>query len=145
MGARMKGVVSRIVLIFGISLLGCGLFSEQARASRIQGSALFSGAVATAGDSASGITTISFLNPGWSVVSGLGNYTMSGTSAGFTAFSFTGTGTGAVLLGSAILEGTFTFGNTDLFLRVARLGQCNNNERWDIYLRHWCCAYQWVR
>jgi len=111
MVAGVKWFMSKIVLaVLGMGVLSCGLFSEHAGASQIEGSASFSGAVATAGDSSSGTTTISFVNPGWTVVSGLGNYVMSGTSATFTAFSFTGTGTGVTLSGSGIPEGTFTLG-----------------------------------
>ena len=111
MVAAAKGFMSKIVLtVLGMGLLSCGLFSEHAGASQIEGSASFSGAVATTGDTSSGTTTISFVNPGWTVVSGLGNYVMSGTSATFTAFSFTGTGTGVTLSESGIPEGTFTLG-----------------------------------
>jgi hypothetical protein len=47
-------------------------------------------------------------------VSGLGDYSTFGTSATFTAFSFTGTGTGATLSGPGIPQGTFTFGTPAL-------------------------------
>jgi hypothetical protein len=99
-----------VLAVLATGLLSCGLFCQQAGANQINGSLLFRGTVAASGDRGSDRTTVSFVNPGWTVVGGLGNYVVSGTSATFTAFSFTGNGTGVTLSGSGITEGTFTFG-----------------------------------
>ena len=103
-----------ILTVLAIGLLSCGLFCQQAGANQINGSVSFSGAATASGDSGPGTTTISFTNPSWTVVSGLGDYSTFGTPATFTAFSFTGTGTGATLSGPGIPQGTFTFGTPAL-------------------------------
>jgi hypothetical protein len=109
--AIMTWFMSKTVLaVLGTGLLSFGLFCQQAGANQINGSVLFSGAATVSGDSGPGTTTISFANPSWTVVSGLGNYSTFGTPATFTSFSFTGTGTGATLSGPGIPQGTFTFG-----------------------------------
>jgi hypothetical protein len=109
--AVMTWFMSRTVLaVLATGLLSCGLFCQQAGANQINGSVLFSGAATVSGDSGPGTTTISFANPSWTVVSGLGNYSTFGTPATFTSFSFTGSGTGATLSGPGIPQGTFTVG-----------------------------------
>src|ERR1700688_275700 len=109
--AVMTWFMSKTVLaVLATGLLSCGLLCQQAGANQINGSVLFSGAATVSGDSGPGTTTISFANPSWTVVSGLGNYSTFGTPATFTSFSFTGTGTGATLSGPGIPQGTFTFG-----------------------------------
>jgi hypothetical protein len=111
MVAGMKWFMSKTVLaVLATGLLSCGLFCQQAGANQINGSVLFSGAATVSGDSGPGTTTISFANPSWTVVSGLGDYSTFGTPATFTVFSFTGTGAGATLSGPGIPQGTFTFG-----------------------------------
>jgi hypothetical protein len=107
--------MSKIVLaVLAIGLLSCGLFCQQAGANQISGSVLFNGAAMASGDSGPRTTTISFANPSWTVVSGFGDYSTFGTPATFTAFSFTGTGTGATLSGPGMQQGTFTFGTPAL-------------------------------
>jgi hypothetical protein len=111
MVAGMKWFISRTIpAVLATGLLSCGLFCQQAGANQINGSVLFSGAATVSGGSGPGTTTISFANPSWTVVSGLGNYSTFGTPATFTSFSFTGTGTGATLSGPGIPQGTFTLG-----------------------------------
>jgi hypothetical protein len=113
--ALMKWFMSKTVLtVLATGLLSCGLFCQQAGANQINGSVLFSGAATVSGDSGPGTTTISFTNPSWTVVSGLGDYSTFGTPTTFTAFSFTGTGTGATLSGPGMPQGTFTFGTPTL-------------------------------
>jgi VPDSG-CTERM motif len=113
--ANLRCFMSKTVLaVLATGLLSCELFCHQAGANQINGSVLFSGTAAASGDSGSGTTTISFTNPSWTVVSGLGNYSTFGTPAIFTAFSFTGTGTGATLSGPGVPQGTFTFGTPTL-------------------------------
>ena len=111
--AGMKWFMSKIVLsVLATGLLGCGLFCQQAGANQINGSILFTGAATGSGDSGSGTTTISLTNSDWTVVSGIGNYSpvTFGTTTAFTGFSFTGSGTGAILSGPVTPEWTFTFG-----------------------------------
>jgi hypothetical protein len=113
--AGMGCFMSKTVLaVLATGLLSCGLFCQQAGANQINGSVLFSGTATASGDSGPGTTTISFTNPSWTVVSGLGDYSTFGTPATFAAFSFTGTGTGATLSGPGMPQGTFTFGTPTL-------------------------------
>jgi len=108
----MKNISEAIVAVFATGLLSCGLFCQQVSATQITGSIIMSGTAMASGDSGSGTTTISFTNPGWTVLTGIGDYSSVtfGTPATLTAFSFTGTGTGATLSGPVMPEWTFTFG-----------------------------------
>ena len=104
----MRNLSKTMLAVLATSLLSCGLFCEQAHA--VSGSVLFSGGASASGASGAGTTTITFANP-WTVIGADGDYTgTEGSLAIFTNFSFTGTGTGATLIGTVIPEWTFSFG-----------------------------------
>jgi hypothetical protein len=118
-----------VLAVLATGLLSCGLFCKQAGANQINGSVLFNGTATVSGDRGPGTTTISFANPSWTVVSGLGNYSTFGTPATFTSFSFAGTGTGAALSGPGIPQGTFTFGTlTYSFDLLALVNEITTND-----------------
>jgi hypothetical protein len=111
--AGVRWFMSKTVLaVLATGFLSCGLFCQQAGAVQISGSVIFGGTAMASGPSGTGTTTISFTNPGWTVLTGIGDYSSVtfGTPTTLNAFSFTGTGTGASLSGPVIPEWTFTFG-----------------------------------
>src|SRR6266496_3688221 len=101
--------LTKTLTVLAVGLLSCGLFCQQAKA--ITGDVEFTGTASASGASGVGITTITFANP-WFVVGTTGDYSVVpfGTSATFAGFSFTGTGTGATLIGTVTPLWTFTFG-----------------------------------
>jgi len=121
--ARRVGTFSsKTVFAFVAAGLLCwALFCQQVSATQIYGSASFQGAVTTSGNADSATTTISFTNPGWTIASGVGNYSFPGTSVSFTSFSFSGTGDRATLLGSGMPEGRFTLGGRNYSFALTAL------------------------
>ena len=107
--------LSKTILVVAAGLLACGFFCQHAQA--FEGSVEFFGAAHANHKSGPGTTTISFSNPGWSVIAGDGSYTGTiGSAAHLTNFSFTGTGLGAVLTAPVTPEWTFSSGgNTYTF------------------------------
>ena len=108
--------LTKTLTVLAVGLLSCGLFCQQAKA--ITGDIEFNGAARASGASSALTTTITFKNPGWKVIATDGDYSAvtTGTAATFLNFSFTGTGTGATLIGTVTPQWTFTFGgNTYTF------------------------------
>ena len=109
-----------MLAVLATGLLGCGLFCQEADA--FTGSISFNGPAHASGNShgpltINSVTTITF-DPGWQVLVGDGAYAAvtPGTAAIFNSFSFTGTGTGAVLTGPVTPQWSFSFGgNTYTF------------------------------
>ncbi len=112
--------LTKTLTVLAVGLLSCGLFCQQAKA--ITGDVEFTGTASASGASGVGITTITFANP-WFVVGTTGDYSVVpfGTSATFAGFSFTGTGTGATLIGTVTPQWTFTFGGNTYTLNLLTL------------------------
>jgi len=108
----MRNLSKTILAVVATGLLSCGLFCQQAEA--FTGNVLFAGTVKASGSSGAGTTHLTFTNP-WTVASlpaPDGAYAgTAGSSATMTNFSFTGTGTGAVLVGGTVVnEWSFSSG-----------------------------------
>ncbi len=108
----MRNLSKTMLAVLATALLGCGLFCQQAQA--FSGDVMFAGRVKTSGSSGARTTHLLFTNP-WTVASlpaPDGAYTgMAGSSTIMTSFSFTGTGTGAVLVGGTVFnEWSFSHG-----------------------------------
>jgi len=106
------------------------LFCQQVSATQITGSIIMSVLAMASGDSGSGTTTISFTNPGWTVLTGIGDYSSVtfGTPATLTAFSFTGTRTALPSLGLLCQNGPLRSGNTYSF--TSSRNQWDNDQRY---------------
>jgi VPDSG-CTERM motif len=101
-----------MLAVLATGLLSCGLFCQQADA--FSGNVLFAGGVKASGSSGTGTTHLTFTNP-WTVANTPapdGAYTgTAGSATTMTNFSFTGTGTGAVLVGGTVVnEWSFSHG-----------------------------------
>src|SRR5450755_1670285 len=109
----MRNLSKTMLAVVATGLLSCGLFCQQAEA--FTGNVLFAGTVKASGSSSTGHTTgLTFTNP-WTVASlpaPDGAYAgTAGSSTIMTNFSFTGTGTGAVLVGGTVVnEWSFSSG-----------------------------------
>ena len=108
----MRNLSKTMLAVLATALLGCGLFCQQAQA--FSGDVMFAGRVKTSGSSGAGTTHLLFTNP-WTVASlptPDGAYIgTAGSSTIMTSFSFTGTGTGAVLVGGTVVnEWSFSSG-----------------------------------
>jgi hypothetical protein len=108
----MRNLSKTMLAVLATALLGCGLFCQQAQA--FSGDVMFAGRVKTSGSSGAGTTHLLFTN-NWTVAFlpvPDGAYTgTAGSAATMTNFSFTGTGTGAVLVGGTVFnEWSFSHG-----------------------------------
>jgi VPDSG-CTERM motif len=109
----MRNLSKTMLAVVATGLLSCGLFCQQADA--FTGNVLFAGTVKASGSSQTGHTTgLMFTNP-WvvaSVPAPDGAYAgTAGSLTTMTNFSFTGTGTGAVLVGGTVVnEWSFSSG-----------------------------------
>jgi hypothetical protein len=100
--------------ILAIAILTGGLLlCQQTNAVPISGSIQFSGSANASGPSGGNPVTIHFLDP-WQTVAGTGSYLTVPpmTLTTFNDFTFTGDGTGAMLLGPDRPIWTFTIGTT---------------------------------
>jgi hypothetical protein len=109
----MKNLSKTMLAVLATGLLSCGLFCQQAHA--FTGSVSFFGAAHASGNSGTGTTSITFTNP-WSVIAADGAYPVGSigvSNVTMTNFSFTGSGTAAVLTGPVTPEWSFSFGGNN--------------------------------
>jgi VPDSG-CTERM motif len=106
----MKNLSKTMLAVLATGLLSCGVFCQQAQA--FSGEIQFGGKAQASGSSCTACdTTITFTNPGWTVIGANGDYSgTEGSATTFNGFSFTGDGVSATLDAAVTPQWTFMSG-----------------------------------